>query len=210
MALNAKILTIVAWIAAAGVLRAALPGGVSAFMEENCVSCHDADTKKGGLDLDALAFEPADAKIFSEWVKVFDRVRDREMPPKKKHQPAAAETDAFLKTLAEPLTAADRARAASEGRATWRRLNRFEYENTLRDLLRAPWLQIKETLPEDGEAFRFNKVGDALDVSHVQMARYLGAADDALRQVMAHGIARPETKVVRYYAREQRAFAAKV
>src|SRR5207302_625598 len=128
----------------------------------------------------------------------------------KEPQPDAATRADFLKKIAGPMIATDEAHAAKQGRATQRRLNRFEYENTLRDLLHAPWLQIKETLPEDGEAFRFNKVGDALDVSHVQMARYLGAADDALRQVMAHGIARPETKVVRYYAREQRAFAAKV
>src|SRR5437867_9380323 len=121
------------------------------------------------------------------------------MPPKKKGQPAAIEAEKFLRAIADPLTAADRAR---EGRATWRRLNRFEYENTLRDLLHAPWLQIKEMLPEDGEAFRFNKVGDALDVSHVQMARYLGVADYALRQVMAHQLSRPEKKTVRYYARE--------
>src|SRR5207249_2117054 len=72
-----------------------------------------------------------------------------------------------------------------EGRATQRRLNRYEYENTLRDLLHAPWLQIRDSLPEDGEAYRFNKVGDALDISHVQMARYLSAADYALRQAMA-------------------------
>ena len=61
-------------------------------------------------------------------------------------------------------------------------------------------------LPEDGEAFRFNKVGEALDISHVQMARYLGAADYALRQVPARTAELPETKVVRYYAREQRSF----
>src|SRR5213075_2575279 len=81
-----------------------------------------------------------------------------------------------------------------------------EYENTLRDLLGAPWLQIREMLPEDGEAFRFNKVGDALDISHVQMARYLAAADSALRQVVATQVTKPETTTKRYYARDQRSF----
>jgi hypothetical protein len=61
-------------------------------------------------------------------------------------------------------------------------------------------------LPEDGEAYRFNKIGDALDVSHVQMARYLSAADYALRQVMATQAERPQTKVQRYYARDQRSY----
>ena len=90
--------------------------------------------------------------------------------------------------------AAERAGIAGEGRATQRRLNRYEYENALRDLLHAPWLQIRDALPEDGEAHRFNKVGDALDVSHVQMARYLAAADYALRQVMATQAERPEPR----------------
>ena len=124
-------------------------------------------------------------------VKVHDRVSDHEMPPKKEKQPAPAAVDAFLKTLAPPLIAADQKREASEGRSIWRRLNRSEYENTLRDLLGAPWLQIKEMLPEDGEAFRFNKVGDALDVSHVHLEQYLAAADYALRDVL--GVAGDET-----------------
>ena len=143
-------------------------------------------------------------------MKVYDRVKKGEMPPKKKARPEAPARDEFLKELSDPMLATEQARVAREGRATQRRLNRFEYENTLRDLLHAPWLQIKDMLPEDGEAFRFNKSGDALDVSHVQMSRYLAAADYALRQVIATQVSRPSSKTVRYYAREQSAFAAKM
>src|SRR5205823_13944839 len=143
---------------------------------------------------------------FSIWVLVHDRVANGEMPPKKKARPDSAVAEGFIKALASSLAEAEAARAAKEGRATQRRLNRYEYENALRDLLHAPWLQIKNSLPEDGEAYRFNKVGDALDVSHVQMARYLGAANYALRQAMAPEATRPETKVTRYYARDQRSY----
>ena len=76
----------------------------------------------------------------------------------------------------------------------------------LRDLLHAPWLQVRDSLPEDGEAQRFNKIGDALDVSHVQMARYLGAADYALRQALAPQAEPPDSKARRYYARDQRSY----
>ena len=62
-----------------------------------------------------------------------------------------------------------------------RRLNRYEYENTVRALLSAPWLQLRDSLPEDGLIHRFNKVGQGLDVSHVQMARYMEAAEQAIR-----------------------------
>ena len=180
------------------------------FLEKRCYDCHDSETKKGNLDLTALPFYLDDPKNFAMWVKVHDRVREGEMPPKKKAQPEATERDAFLKTIAEPMTAADQTREAKDGHATQRRLNRYEYENTLRDLLHAPWLQIKEMLPEDGEAYRFNKIGEALDISHVQMSRYLAAADYALRQVMASQVSRPQTKTVRYYARDQAVFAGKM
>jgi hypothetical protein len=179
---------------------------ISHFTEKYCVECHDADTKKGGLDLTSLKLQPASRTNFNEWVKIFDRVADGEMPPKKKPRPDSADLQTFTTSVSSILTAAEQQTLAREGRATERRLNRYEYENALRELLDAPWLQIKDALPEDGEAFRFNKVGDALDVSHVQMARYLAAADYALRQVMATHAERPKTKVERYYTRDQRSF----
>src|SRR5205085_1736421 len=89
-------------------------------------------------------------------------------------------------------------------------LNRYEYENALRDLLQLPWLQVKEMLPEDGESHRFNKSAEALPVSHVHVASYLAAAEYALRSAMATQVARPETVTKRFYAREQRVFAGKM
>jgi mono/diheme cytochrome c family protein len=203
-------LRVLAIAAASATSSGAAGKGVAPFLQKHCVECHDADTKKGGLDLTSLKFQPGDARSFSEWVTIHDRVRDGEMPPKKKPQPAPADVEAFLRSLADPLIAADKARETAEGRSTWRRLNRFEYENTLRDLLHAPWLQVAQMLPEDGEALRFNKIGDALDISHVQMARYLAAADYAMRQVMATHGNRPATKITRYYTRDERSFTGKM
>ena len=132
------------------------------------------------------------------------------MPPKKKDAPPAEESSPFLDLLSNSLVAADQARAATEGRSTWRRLNRLEYENSLRELLSAPWLDIRDILPEDGEAHRFSKAGEALDISHVQMARYMQAADEALRAVIAASPEKPEAKTTRYYAREQDGMVKKV
>ena len=176
------------------------------FLDRHCFECHDGETKKGDLDLTALKFNLANSTNFSEWVLVHDRVSNGEMPPKKKARPDSADSKAFIKSLASALNATEQAHLAREGRATQRRLIRYEYENALRDLLHAPWLQVRDSLPEDGEAHRFNKIGEALDVSHVQMARYLGAADYALRQAMATQATRPETRTKRYYARDQRSY----
>ena len=57
-------------------------GPDNAFVVDHCASCHDAASKKGRLDLTALAFAPNDPANLSIWIKVHDRVRAGEMPPK--------------------------------------------------------------------------------------------------------------------------------
>ena len=197
-------------LAAIPVRGFAAGGDIQPFLQKYCVECHDAETKKAGLDLTALKSDLTDPTNFVTWVLAYDRVSNGEMPPKQKARPAFTELETFTRSLSSSLTAAEQLRVAREGRATQRRLNRYEYENALRDLLHAPWLQVRESLPEDGESHRFNKIGDALDVSHVQMARYLGAADYALRQVMATQAQRPETRTKRYYTRDETGFTGKM
>src|SRR5436190_15286681 len=97
------------------------PVVVRQFVEKNCVECHDTETKKGGLDLTALKFDPANSTNFSRWVLVHDRVSLGEMPPKKKARPPAAEWEAFTKSLASSLVSAEQAGISEDGRATRRR-----------------------------------------------------------------------------------------
>src|SRR5687768_12007357 len=123
--------------AAAPSLAATLPANGRQFVEKHCFECHDAEVKKGGLDLTALKFDPANSTNFSTWALVHDRVSNGEMPPKKKARPETKELESFTKSLAGSLVSAESARIAKEGRATQRRLNRYEYENALRDLLRS-------------------------------------------------------------------------
>jgi len=177
--------------------------GADDFIDDNCVKCHNDVDQKGGLDLTMLAFTPEDPANFATWVKVHDRLQAGEMPPKSKPRPDPDELKTLLAVLTSRLTAIDRAETARHGRASLRRLNRYEYENALRDLLQEPMLQIKDLLPEDGEAYRYNKSGEALAVSHVQMARFLNAADYAIRETLSSEYERPPTAVHRYYARDQ-------
>lgn len=175
-----------------------VPPAAVAFLENHCTSCHDDVDQKGGLDLTSVVWKPENPANFSTWVKIHDRVASGEMPPRKKKRPETADLETFLGGISENLTKHETAVVAREGRATKRRLNRFEYENTLRDLLSLPWLEVKDFLPEDTEANGFNKTGEALDVSHVQMARYLKAADHALRQAIIPQVAQPPKTVTRY------------
>ncbi len=180
-----------------------LPKEARPFIEKNCSDCHDAETKKGGLDLMGLKYDAQDAANFALWAKIHDRVKGGEMPPKNEPRPVAADLSAFVGGLASTLTADDRAMIGQEGgRAVQRRLNRYEYENALRDLLNVPWAQVKDKLPLDGERYGFNKSAEALDVSFVQMERYLTASDYAMRQAMAAAFERPEKTVRKIYARD--------
>ncbi len=175
------------------------------FLRENCAACHTGAEKQGGLDIETLLSAPATSDAWQKWVRLHDRVRAGEMPPKEyPDKPSVAARATFLKDIAASLTARETALTVREGRATQRRLNGYEYENALRDLLHAPWLQIKDQFPEDGEAFRFNKVGDALDVSHVHLARYMSAADYAIREAMSVELTHPATTTTRHYARDQK------
>jgi mono/diheme cytochrome c family protein len=194
-------------LAGAGRADAALPKNLGAFLEAHCFDCHDAEEKKGGLDLTALKFDLGSPREFDAWVAVHDKVSAGEMPPpKKKSQPEAKARGAFTNALAEDLVRFERRLTAEQGRAVQRRLNRYEYEDTLRDLLSVPYLAVKDFLPEDTVAAGFNKVGAALDVSHVQMARYLTAAEFALRTAMAPQVRRPETTTNRFHAWDQGEF----
>ena len=107
----------------------------------------------------------------------------------------------MLTALAAALLDVDRHRVAESGRASARRLNRYEYENTLRQRLDAPWLRVAYLLPEDGVDHLFNKVGERLDVSHVQLERYLEVANHALR--LALNAAAHPSQTRRFYARDE-------
>ncbi|MEO6752122.1 MAG: DUF1592 domain-containing protein, partial [Opitutus sp.] len=176
------------------------------FIENHCSECHDDVEKKSDLDLTSLTYNPDNASNRATWIKVFDRVSAGDMPPKKKQRPEPAETTGFTGEISRELVSYEHDGDVRNGRATRRRLNRSEYENVVRDLLHAPWLQLKDMLPEDPVAYHYNKIGEALDVSHLQMSRYMDVAEFALREVMAKQIAPPVTTTTRYYAREQKSF----
>lgn len=188
-------------------LFAARPAGAAepdqAFVRDHCAGCHNAEDKKGRLDLTTLAFDPKDSANLAVWVRVHDRVAAGEMPPKSRPRPDAAAQKGFVEGVAKSIVAAERAALAGEGRATLRRLNRHEYENALRDLLGVPWAQVADRLPEDGEAHRFNKSGEALDVSYLTMERFLDSANHALRLATATGLGRPVKTTRKLYARDE-------
>jgi hypothetical protein len=185
-----------------------VPSDGRAFIDKNCAGCNRPAHPPAGIDLTSLAFHLDDVDTFGRWVRIHDAVRDGKMPPGGRNVLSESERQSFLNAIAEPMTAHEHLRAAANGRAVLRRLNRYEYENSVRDLLSSPWLQLRDSLPEDGLIHRFNKAGQALDVSHVQMARYMEAAEQAIRLVV-NAANQPEVQK-RYYARDQKRFIGRM
>jgi len=201
-----RLLAVVALVAHAAMMAAVpaaaatVPAPSRAFFDQHCVSCHDADTKEGGLDLTALAFDAApDAARgsdgthdpFHTWARVHDRIAAGEMPPEGEERPAEADIAAITTALDRWLMATEAERIATAGRALYRRLTAQEYESALRDLLALPELTVRRQLPADDFRHGYEKLGESLDLSPVHLAKYMEAAEAALRQAVATRAAAP-------------------
>lgn len=155
----------------------------SRFFHSYCTDCHGKTTQEATLDLTSLPRDFSDQDHFRRWVKIHDRIAAGEMPPKDADQPKNADREAVLKELYQLLLAAEHATEKDVPRL--RRLTRAEYENTIRDLFDMPGIALADGLPEDGSAHGFNKHPEALDVSHVNIKKYLEAADHILNYAIA-------------------------
>ena len=152
----------------------------------HCYSCHskDAEKPKGNFRLDQLPADFAQSESREAWQLVLKRVQAGEMPPKSKPRPAEKDTQVLLEWIATGFKAAD-ARRAAEGRVVMRRLNRTEYQNTVRDLLGVS-VELKEMLPIDSSSAGFDNVADALHTSSFLMDKYLFGAEKSLNAAIAN------------------------
>ncbi len=182
-------------VAAASLTASDLPKPIGELIQRTCFECHNGASAAAGLDLTTLTFDLADRRLRERWILMHDRVKSGEMPPDESSL-TDGERQSLEKTLHDLVAQADREDVMANGRGPMRRLTRDEYEQNLRDVLQMPLLDIRDMLPEDREAHRFNKTASALDMSRVQLAGYLDAADAALRQAMAGG---PEPPPVTKY-----------
>lgn len=164
---------------------------VTSFFARYCKDCHADGAAEGGLDLSAIGTDLKDAATFARWVRIYDRVRTREMPPADAEHPAKNERQAFTESLGPRLVAAH---DLSKG-TVLRRLNRREYQNTLNDLF-GTHLDLADMLPEDSRSHEFDNVGEALGLSMVHLQRYMDAATLVLDTAIANTTTAPESKTV--------------
>ena len=153
------------------------------FLREFCVPCHNSEITKGNLRFDLLDTDVSQHSNHERWRQILNRVRSGEMPPPGNSQPNELQVSEFLRAIAANLDDAAIANG-NEGRVILRRLNRVEYENTVRDLFNVD-VSVRDMLPEDTTSHGFDNVGAALNVSPVLIERYLEAADAVLNAAVA-------------------------
>lgn len=195
--------------------RAVLPERHRALLQEHCQGCHGPEKQKGKFRVDDLSFTLSDLSTADRWQKVLNALNAGEMPPEEeKPLPGDLKTE-FLDELANTLVSARRALSDQRGVITMRRLNRREYQNTLRSLLGAD-INVSE-LPGDtaapGPEVVFDTVGSSLFLSSNQIEQYLSLGRDALEDAFERHAARGLEKKLRVEAEEslpgiQKAIAA--
>ncbi len=171
---------------------------VAPFLSRYCAACHNAKAKTANLDVERLR-DPAVARAERDaWEKIAERVRSGSMPPKGAPRPDAKAASAVTAWAENHVLALDRARKPDPGRVTARRLNRAEYDNTIRDLMGIEFRPAND-FPLDDSGHGFDNIGDVLSLSPALMEKYLRAADRVVKIALRAGPA-PKPLMERYDA----------
>jgi hypothetical protein len=150
------------------------------FIQQHCMGCHGEKKAQAGFRIDLLTVDFAKPKMAEHWEEVIDRINAGEMPPKGKPRPDAKEVAGFVDWVNRQLREVDLAAKNAGGRIPMRRLNRDEYANTVRDLLKLDELIVRsliEELPADGKAEGFDRLGVALFFDQTQIERSMSVAE---------------------------------
>ncbi len=166
------------------------------FLAKNCTGCHSRTARMANLDLQQATLPTA------TWAKVLDKIATGKMPPPGSPKPGSDELAAVTQWIKRTAGASIASAPTSPGRVTARRLNRVEYNNTVRDLL-GTTLRPADEFPLDDAGYGFDNIGDVLSVSPLLMEKYLAAARK-LSWLAIYGDTAPPrpTKLVRYMSKK--------
>lgn len=154
-------------------------------LDQYCFDCHDPEDSEGGV-LFLGAKKPADMeKRRGEWRSVAEQLRNRTMPPaKQKDQPTEEERLKVANWIQAYLRESASKAPPFASPVTARRLNRLEYDNTVRDLL-GIMLGFSETFPmESGGGEGFDNNGETLYTPPMLMERFLEASGQIVDAVI--------------------------
>jgi hypothetical protein len=145
-----------------------------------CSQCHGTAAQEGDVNFSKYSTVESVLDDRATWNRVLKVLNTAAMPPEDQPKPAPAERQLILDWIKLTLQY-DCTKVHDPGRVTLRRLNRAEYDNTLRDLLGVD-LRLAQNFPADDVGEGFDNIGDVLSLPPLLLEKYLDAAEQASAQ----------------------------
>jgi hypothetical protein len=152
------------------------------LLQKYCYDCHGDGSDKGDFALDEY---PEYSKLIADkvlWDHTRQQLATHVMPPEKKDKPSLHERDEIVAWIDSTVFWFD-PQKIDPGHFTMRRLNRNEYNNTIRDLL---WVDTRPAsqFPPDDTGYGYDNIGDVLTVSPLLMEKYIRAANTVAEKAL--------------------------
>lgn len=158
---------------------------VGPYLRNYCFSCHGEGQTMADVAFDQFASADDVRGDHATWERVLRALGNHEMPPAEEGQPPAEDTAHVVAWIQAELAKIDCSGPRNPGRVTVRRLNRFEYNNTIRDLTGVDF-RPADDFPADDIGYGFDHIGDVLSLPPLLMEKYLRAAEQvAARAIVA-------------------------
>ncbi|MCU1293328.1 MAG: Gluconolactonase, partial [Bryobacterales bacterium] len=169
---------------------------VKPFLTKNCFGCHNSQLKTAGVDFTQYKTSATAEASPDIWEKAIEKLRQSAMPPPPLPRLKQADVDMAITWMEAAVAQADANVRPDPGRVTAHRLNRVEYDNTVRDLLGVD-IHPSADFPQDDSGYGFDNIGDVLTLSPVLMERYMNAAGKLVKTAV-HGPEQLKPVLVRH------------
>jgi len=154
---------------------------IEPILDSYCYDCHGFGTSKGGITLDEFTAESiGDHEL---WVRLLRNTRTHIMPPiEEEFLPTDEERERLATWIKSGPFGID-PKNPDPGRVTVQRLNRVEYQNTIRELVGVDF-DTADAFPADDSGEGFDNIGDILTLSPMMLEKYLDAASHIITEAV--------------------------
>ncbi|MDB5355149.1 MAG: Protein of unknown function (DUF1587)/Protein of unknown function (DUF1592)/Protein of unknown [Phycisphaerales bacterium] len=167
---------------------------IKPFLAQYCFQCHGNGKHKGDIVLDGYTTLASIQKDHRVWRTVADVLSQKAMPPENKPQPGEAQSGEVVRWISQAMSLCDCSGPRDPGRVAIHRLNKNEYNNTIRDLVGVDFEPAKD-FPADDTGYGFDNIADVLSMSPLLAEKYVSAAEQVLdKALVAESISKPRTK----------------
>ncbi|MBI3839743.1 MAG: DUF1592 domain-containing protein [Planctomycetia bacterium] len=156
---------------------------VEPLLVKYCMKCHGGAEPKADLELVGYLTRVAILEDRKTWEKISEKLHESEMPPEEELQPTPVERDQIRGWIDAELAKSGCGQSRDPGRVTIRRLNRGEYNNTIRDLVGIDF-HPADDFPSDDVGYGFDNIGDVLSMPPILLEKYMAAAQEIVKRAL--------------------------